>query len=267
MAKQVREVLRTAVWSDSPGALVLGDSVYITAGVREDDDLPVRMPFALVNLGPTTADPDDPNLLSQEIVVVLAVQVLGDPLGECSLVGGPGADSNRFGYSDGRGLLEMEAVLLASVGRLTGADGATIEVSLGSAPAPERLGDDTHLVHRQYVLRATCTRAEEWPAPSELVVGVGTAGQMDITWALAPDRYGRRKTVVRYAASSTPPASASAGTPVTVATETTTSATVSGLAPGTYSVAIFTPYTETGSDSDERYSSQVTGTTRTVVVT
>lgn len=266
--KQIRYLLRTATWSESPAQVVLGTSVYVTQGWDDEADNPVRLPFAIVSLGQQTPDPHDPHLLTQEIILVTAASVHGDPLGEHSLIGGPGASTGRWGKSDGRGLMDLETTLLTSIGRMTGADGTPILVTHGSAPAPEKMGEDVHLVHRQYVLTVVCTRQDEYPAPQNLVVNVSVAGQATLTWDLPPARFDRYAMKVRRASGATAPTSETAGTDVPVGASDT-SVTVTGLSAGTHSFALFMGYDDLAATpaTAHHYSSQVTGSYRSGVVT
>jgi hypothetical protein len=266
--KQIRYLLRTATWTESPQALVLGSSVYVTQGWDDEADNPVRLPFAIVSLGTQTPDLHDPHLLTQEVIVVLATSVHGDPLGENSLIGGPGAASGRWGKSEGRGLMDLETALLTSIGRMTGADGVPILVSHGAAPAPEKMGEDVHLVHRQYVLSVVCTRADEYPAPQNLVVNVATPGQAALTWDLPPARFDRYAMKVRRASGSTAPVSETAGTDVPVSA-LATSVTVTGLSAGVHSFALFMGFDDLAATpaTAHHYSSQVTGSYRSGTVT
>jgi len=258
MAKQIRFRAQRAAWPDTPGGLILGTSVYVTAGLRDDDDKPLRMPFGLINLGTQTPDPEDPDLLTQEFILVIACEVLGDPLGEHSMIGGPSSAgaTNRLGQSQGRGLLDLETALLTSLGKLTGADGTPVIVSHGSSPAPERLDKNVHVVHRQYILTALCTRADEYLAPTDLTIDVTTPGQATLAWVLPPSAYGLRKIILRRASGSTAPSSSTAGTGVTLASDLATSVTVSGLSAGAHSFALFAAFSESGAAVDERFSVQ-----------
>lgn len=266
VAKQLCYLLRTATWSESPNELILGDSVYVTSGVLDDDDLPVRMPFGLIAIGRGVPDEDEPDLIDQEYALVIAASVHGDPLGENVLLGGPGASSGRFGKSDGRGILALDQALLTVVSRLTGAAGTPVVCTAQESPEPERVAGEQHVVWRRHGLKARCTRAEQWQGPQNLTVGVATPGQAVLAWDLPPDSYSRRAMVVRRATGSTAPTSATAGTNVPVSA-LATGVTVTGLAAGAHSFAVFMGHTSSGADSSEFYSAQAVGTYRTGTVT
>lgn len=256
--RQLRQIIATATWPDGSGARVIGDNA---ARITADAEMaPDRLPFALLNVGQQTADADDPGLVDQEFTLVLAVAVPGHDLGEHGVIGGPSAETDRWGFSTNRGLLEVEGPVLSAVQRLNGADGVPIEVRSVSAAAVGKMDRDKSVVWRTYSLAARCTRADEYPAPRNLVA-TGGSGQIVLTWDLPPSRFDLSAIVVRYASGATAPASVSAGTPVTLGSDLATGVTITGLAAGTYSVAVFAKYQDTNA-ADLRYSDQETGSTR-----
>jgi hypothetical protein len=271
MLRQIKWLATRARWAYGTQALVLGESVYATAGIV-DDAVKTRFPLCLLNLGAGRPDPDDPDLIEQDFVLALVTLVHGDPMGEQALGGGP--RTQGIGDSRGRGLAEVEAPVLDALSRLTGADGCPIIVSESSEAAAAVLNDGavgTSGVARVYTLTALCTRQEEWQPPSLLVATqVPPAGTLSVSlsWAIPPLRYDLRQMVLRRAVGATPPASATDGTPVTLSTVLATSVvdTVPGL--GTYSYALFAGYNDAGDDgaTDDHYSSQVVGTYATAVV-
>lgn len=260
--RALRAKVAEAVWPDGTGARVIGENAArITADAQAAPD---RLPFALLNVGQQTADQDDPALVTQEFALVLAVSVPGHDLGEHGVIGGPSAETDRWGFSTNRGLLEVERPVLEAVQRLNGYDGLPIEVRYASAAAVGQMDRDKSVVWRTYTLAALCTRTDEYPAPRNLVA-TGGSGQIVLTWDLPPSRFDLSSIIVRYASGATAPASSSAGTPVTLGSDLATGVTISGLAAGTYSVAAFAKYQDTNA-SDLRYSDQDTGSTRLSVV-
>lgn len=258
--RELRATIANVAWPDGTGAKVVGDAgCYITAGV---DKAPDRLPFALLNVGQQTADDDDPGLVSQDFNLVIAVSVPGHNLGEYHLIGGASAEADRWGFSTGRGLLEVETALLAAIQNMTGADGTPIHVRYGSAAAVQELDGDRSVVVRTYTVTAMCTRVDEYPAPRN-VVATGGSGSIVMTWDLPPSRFDLSSIVVRYASGATPPASSSAGTGATLASDLATGVTIT-LAAGTWSVAVFARYVDTNA-SDVRYSEQEIGSYRASV--
>ena len=260
--RAIRARVAAAPWDTSPSGLIIGSSAYISAGVENDAQLPGRLPFAFLNVGTQTGDLDDAGLVKQEFNLVLVTGVEGHDLGEFNLIGGPSGKTPRSAYSQGRGILEIENGVLAEVKTLTGADGCPILVEHISAAAPQWLRGRS-VVWRQYVLSAWCTRADEYPAPRQLVA-TGGSGEIVLAWDLPPSRFDLDSVILRYASGATPPASATAGTGITLASSLATSVTLSGLGAGTYSVAAFAKYIDTNAN-DPKYSDQETGSYRASV--
>ena len=90
---------------------------------------------------------------------------------------------------------------------------------------------------------------------------------MSLTWANPPSRYDLRRVRLRRAAGSTPPASISAGSEVTLAADLSTSV-VDAVAAGTYSYTLFGCYDETNSppSADQRFSDVEVGAYRAGVI-
>lgn len=258
--RELRRLVTTATWDDGSNGLVIGSSAYIRARVDQDDGFPDRLPFALLNVGNGTPDPDLPGLVSQEFIIVIATRVEGDSHGEAMLIGRKPSTTGKTG---GQGVLPLVVPILASVKYLNGADGLPAKVAHVSTPINEQM-DDGRIAWQQIILRAMCTTENHYPAPCDLVA-TGGSGQIALTWTRTPARFDRQNTIVRYASGSTPPASATTGTGWTLSDAANdTSTTITGLRAGTYSVAIFGGYADFGT-TVHRYSDQVAGTTRASV--
>jgi hypothetical protein len=169
--------------------------------------------------------------------------------------------------------MEIEEEVEKAVGRLTGADGVRATVALVSAPSAQQ-AQGRIVVATEIQVRAGCTVRRHYDAPSFLVA-TGAAGSVSLSWVNPPLRWDqypgdahdgtRLAPILRYASGATPPSSATAGSDGGTLAASATTASVT-LAAGTYSFAIFQPYTETGGSAAERYSAQETGTTRASVV-
>jgi len=254
--RQVEHLVQTAAWTDSPADEVVGTSTYIAANIAEDMQLPGRLPFAFLNLGDWREDDDDPLLGEQDIYLVLATAVGGGAYGGESLVGGAG---RATGTSDGRGILEIQTPVLTQLENMIGVDGNVVRIAPGSAGGGE-WRDGVQLAWRQFVLTVMCSVKNEYPPPSALVA-TGGAGQIALTWTVAPSRFDLDAMIYRYASGATAPATFDAGDGGEVLAATATSATPTGLVAGTYSVAVFARYDDVNT-SDYHYSPQETGTTR-----
>jgi hypothetical protein len=262
--RQLAYLLAAATWPDAPSEKVLGSARAALVG----EDLAAANlragAHALVRPGAYDADPDEPRLLRQELEVVLAVRSEGDPFGERALIGGP--RSGGQGSSGGRGLLEVEEPALAAVDRLTQTTGVRPVVRRASGTVATPVAGSAWLASRVHKVEAIVTRDRYYHPPTKLRATAAGGGAVSLTWALPPDRWDRRRVVLRRAAGATAPSSASAGTSVTLSGSLATSVTDSpGV--GTWSYAMFAAYDETGSATDERWSAQERNTTATVVAT
>lgn len=260
-ARQIRWILANATWPDAGGTTVFGSVVVVTsafAGMFAN----FRSPSLAVRPGSCSEDPEDPGLLTQQIELLLCVAVHGDPVGQNAVIGG-----NRTAgqvRSEGRGLLEVEEEVRRQAKKLGDNDGLRI-VAGETSDGPGLVTEEKmpFAVTRSYTIDVHCTSARYYHAPKNLVA-TGGAGIVTLSWTLPPTRFDTRRVVVRRATGATPPASATAGTDVPVATLAT--GVVDSVAAGTYSYAVFMAYDESGSSTDERFSEQETGTTRSSVV-
>lgn len=172
MAQQMRYVLGAAVWPEGAGALVFGDSLsYVLAGLPDEDELPGRFPFVLINLGGGTTDPDDPNLLEQGFDVLTVVDVPGGRLGEQALTGGA---KSGLGTSANRGVLELNDRVRDALKDLRGVDGAALQLHATSTGAPTRLGRGRHLAIGESNFTAWVTAAPSYTHPTRLAESGGT---------------------------------------------------------------------------------------------
>lgn len=256
VAYQLRHLLRLAAWADGSAELVFGTRVYVAAAPAGELLAANRAPFAVVIPGSADADVHEPRLWRARFEVLVVTAVTGDTFGEAVLLGGP--RSGGQGSSRGRGLLELEEVTLGAVERLDGESGIRMRVVAQSAVAPAPI-PGTVAAQRSYTVEAWCSRSRSYEAPRLLAATASGGGAVALTWSLPAARYDRRRVVLRRASGSTAPSSATAGTGVTLSGDLATShADTPGA--GTWSYALFGAYDETGSGSDERYSSGVTAT-------
>lgn len=271
MVRQARYLLLARQWPDSPTEYVFGQdggdlagAVRITNGGYEDSALAeLRRPFALLSVDEAVADDEEPGLILQRFGLILVHAVEGSRYGERAIVGGPLEAGVTIGGSEGRGLLDIETQAAAAIGKLTGADGARSVLAFTGSERMTREGS-LLVAARRYSFSAWCSVQPHYDPPVHLVA-TGGVGSVSLTWTLPPARWDRYEVVLRRAAGGTPPSGPTAGQGVTLSGLLATSKTDSGLAPGTYSYAIFGGYDETGAAASQRYSSQVLGTTRSSV--
>lgn len=267
---QAQWLVRRAVW-DTGAAETIVRWCAVIAGPDDPGLTDFATPFACIHPNGEEADEEDPKLTISSLSLVVVQSNEGQDMTQASILGGsrPGGP----GSSRGRGALEIREELLKNLGALTGADGCRAAVVYRSSPAVA-VANGRNVVATEATLQAYTTVAQHYDPPLFLV-GTGAAGSVTLTWVNAPLRWDqytgtahdgtRLAPIIRYATGATAPATATDGTGVSGITAGDTSKTVS-LAAGTYSFAIFQPYTETGGASAERYSAQELSTTSLSVV-
>lgn len=221
-------------------------------------------PLVAFGVGDAEVDAGSASLLTLSVPLTLAVMVNNDRAAMASLVGGTGlrkVGATDFGQhsSQGRGLLEVEEVILAAIRQGAGDVGIACQVAQAGA-AMVGVADGTQLATCEHRLSLRVTADRYYHAPQRVTLSGGT-----LSWALPPDRFDRFKIVVRYASGSTAPSGPTAGTPLTPASNLATSV-ATGLSAGTYSFAVFCAYDETRDvvlgqtlSEAQRYSSQEVG--------
>lgn len=274
-AQQLRHLLETATWSDSPNDLIFGANGHVQIYGRlpiQSDATPLgHAPIALIGVGDAEPDTDDPDIFEHRFKLALAVTVVGDPYGSGAIIGANWSIAGDTWQGEGRGLLQFEEEALGAIGRLTGANGVPIACSLRSGAEPVPIGDGLHVMAREYDLSMWCTRQRGYDNPYDLAATNNGDGTVTLTWKIPPgDRYDYRDLVLRHASGSTAPASVTAGTDVDLDDPSVAKAllTVNHTpgSDGAHSYAIFAGFTDTGAASNERYSDQKAGTTATVTV-
>lgn len=254
-ARQLKHLLLAAAWPGGATERVFG-AVVVSQATSDRVLGSARLPLALIRVGGGTADDQEPRLIRESLEVVLMAQVPGDALGEAALIGGPRAGG--VGSSGGRGLLELEEVLLGAAAKLGGSSGIRLRLS-GKSRGEAQL-DEVHggIVARGYVFEAWLGSARSYPPPVNLVATDQGGGDVELTWDLPPDRFDRLEVVLRRAAGATPPSSPTDGTGVTLGSALATSVTDSPGA-GTFSYALFAGYDETSESptTTDRWSSAV----------
>lgn len=277
VARQLAYRLRSRTWPDGAAENIVR-TAYVSAEGLEEVALELAPPYALITIGSAQTDPEAADLIRQTFDVLLVASGEGDEIGQRAVAGGPRSAAGQ-GSSLGRGLLEIEEEMMRALGLdPSGSAGESLGIGLrcthrGAAAGAKTSGLGS-LVARSYALEAVCTRRRTYHAPLRLTA-TGGVGQVTLAWALPPDRFDRRRMVVRRLAGAVAPALPTAGTDVPVAALAVGVADA-GLAPGDYSYGVWMAYNETwteqhdaatASASDERFSDQETGTTRTTTVT
>lgn len=165
MALQIRHELRTVTWTG--GEVVFGSrGAVIYAGTPNEKQFPPAFPWVLVGLGSGTMDPDHPDYITQTFGLMVAANVVGDPMGEFALMG---SSSQSNTSSAGRGVLEVAERARFAVQSLTGADGAQVLVSGASTGGPFPLGQTgRHIAVQEFSLTALCTSQLHYAAPQQI---------------------------------------------------------------------------------------------------
>lgn len=271
-AQQVKYLLQQQVWTG--GATVFArESVLCLASDSELEalDSHLVLPCAVVVPGGGQSDPqagDLPSLWSQELIVALAARNFNDRTGQAPVMG-----ASRVGITDsrGRGVLELEQPLMATIERLVADSGIIIALKSQSGVLTRVDQQDRAYAIKEYTFEVTCTSAPHYP-PARRIAGTNPgAGQAYLTWANPPSRYDRYRMVVRRAAGSSAPATPTSGTGVTLGSSFAETVLDTGLAAGTYSYSVFAMYDDfttsnnvAAPGSDVRYSDALS---KTVVVT
>jgi hypothetical protein len=259
--RQLKDTLTSAAWTDGVADVVFG-SVIVAAAIPEKGFGRLRFPLAHIIPDSAEADEEEPELVLQDFVLRIVQRVENDAYGETAILGG--ARSNGQGSSDGRGILEIEEEALKSIGAVSRLGGIQIRERWRSAVAAsevERLGN---VVLREIGFRSWNSTLRSYPAPSRLAGAVPGGGVVNLSWSLPTTRFDTYALVLRRAAGSTAPATATSGTGVTVGALVTSVSDTPGA--GTFSYALFMGYDEINdpTSSADRYSS---GDNVTVVAT
>jgi hypothetical protein len=271
--RQMRYRCWSKVWPGSGGERVVATPI-ISPGMTVEELLgAVRAgPMVAFNAGDDQADEASGALGVAVIPVTIAVQMSNDRTGSGALVGSHGARLHSDGAygqtsSQGRGLLEVEEVVLDAIRQGAGDIGLSMQARPVGAPMAGSVGG-LGIAVREYRIEVRCMSARHYHPPQRLVA----TGNV-LSWALPPDRFDRYKIVLRYASGATAPTGPTAGSPITLASDLATSVDVTGtLAAGTYSFALFAAYDETRDvvlgqtlSEAQRHSSQEVGSYRNSV--
>lgn len=172
MAQQIRYVLSTETWPESPNDLVFGDRLsFVLTGLPDEKELPGAFPFVLVSAGPGTADPDDPNLMEQTFDVLAVASVSGGRMGEKSLIGGP---KSALGSSANRGVMELNDRVRAALQKLSAIDGAGLQLHTSSVGKPQSIGGGRALAYGETTLSGWVTAEPSYSSPTRLAVAGST---------------------------------------------------------------------------------------------
>ncbi len=144
-------------------------SVVITQAPLEQAMSQLKTPYCLIRLGSSTADDEEPALLTQQINILLVVSVYGDYMGERPMIG-----SNVETKSpQGRGILEMQRELLAVCRLLNDTTGVRILERAKSAVMVNKDEEFGYIAAREYAFDLKCT---DYPELFSISGSVGISG-------------------------------------------------------------------------------------------
>jgi len=243
MAQQIRHVLSTATWPESPSKVVFGSRLaYVVAGLPNEDELPGAFPFVLVTLGSGTTDPDDPNLMDQTFDVLTVADVSGGRMGEQALVGGA---KSALGTSANRGVLELNERVRDALKDLRGVDGAALQLHSATTGSPIQLGKGRHMAIGESTFTGWITAAPSYTHPVRLA-------KTGSVWTWTGGQCSSRFDFIRYRlgyVAGTAPAQTPGDMDAIVYTGTAATVTIAPVAGKTYS--IFADYGSRGGTAVE----------------
>jgi hypothetical protein len=153
-------------------------------------------------------------------------------------------------------LLEVQEQVFDVLDLLTGADGIEINHRASSMVDAAQIGK-TWIAARAYRFDMLTTTDKYFHPPTRLAATDQGGGTARLTWKAAPTRFDTLggdtpKYTLRRASGSTPPASETSGTGVSVTDGVVTHDDTPGS--GTWSYSLFAQYDETGTGTAEKYS-------------
>jgi hypothetical protein len=245
--KQIQYFLRLRNWPGSSSKVFAKNSVIISTAAPDEIVVGERIaPYAVLVPLAATTDEDEPGLIRQTIAVRIGAYA-EDQLGETSLVGGHRISVNA---SPGRGVLEIESEVFATIGQLTEQYGVWIQSRQSSAAAGEFAQNaGKYCTWREYQFECVTTEAKYYPPPIDPYysgkVVIGGVPTYYIDWINPPGRWDLYCNVLRYKAGITPPSSPTDGLPGTLPSLLHNRGSIINPASGTYSVSVFSAYDET----------------------
>lgn len=262
IARQVRKLLSDRVW-EGTGGKVFG-AVRVTNGLVDSAVANLlAFPIALIRVGDGDAEDQLPGHITRGMEVFIMQKAAGDQVGENAMIG---ANRASQGASQGRGLLELEEEVHATLRELMDSGGVRSIFKSAAMAAPEwdeNAGMTTAEVLK-FEMDATDTR---YYHPPQDLMATGGVGSVSLTWTLPPARFDRYRVRLIRKAGASAPANVADGTEVALSGPLATSKTDT-VAAGTYSYTIFASYDETNipPSADQRTSEVETGSFRAGVV-
>ena len=272
VCKQIKYLLQQRKWeNDASGSFVFNaNSVNVTVGPMEQAFSTMITPVALIRPGAATSDPthdEEPNLIMQSLGVMLSVVVPGDEIGENALLG---AGRQSQTSSKGRGLLEVEEELYASISLLNSVNGLEVYNRAKSDAIAELVDENRYSAYREYTFEVLSTSERFYPSVTRMTaVDAAGAGDATLTYLHAPIRFDITEARILRVSGATPTTNptdgsatvvAAGGGALTLGIKTVTDSPTAGQ----FSYSIWQAYDETGNGTVDRYSDNAATATVTV---
>lgn len=244
VARQVQSLLRDATYADGTTKVFAENSVIVSLGTWADVFRDRQVPMAIVVPSSEEIDPtmnERSDLVTIAFQVLLIVSVTGDEWGEKALLG-----ANRRANGQGKGLLEVEARVKTALLMLGPSSGLPIYFRDTGSGDPVKSDRNSYIASSVMRFTAKGTTFPTYEAPTGLAA-TGGSGQAALSWTLSP-RFDAYRYVLRRASGSTPPATITDGSGVTLSSNLAVSKTDTGLAAGAYAYSLFLQYDDTDSN-------------------
>ena len=267
--RQLKYLLLQRKWDGSGSDVFQDNSIVITVAPDEQALANLISPTAIIRPMGAQSDPihdEEPDLIMQSVGVRLSTTVPGDALGEYALIGGGRQSSTD---SRGRGLLEVEEELFASLAELGTIDGVVIYNRAKSAADAELDSENRYSAFRTYMFEVLTTETRYYhPVLGFIATDSAVSTFAELNWTPAPMRFDSRGVRILRKAGSTP-ATNPIDLTATVLMDGSSFPSPAGYyrdrpGVGTFSYTIWVTYDEFGSNTTERYSDYMTSV---VVVT
>lgn len=279
IARQVRYLLGQRKWEGNASydPIFGSEAVCISVADIEAFLAYARTPCAMIRIGDAAFDPDhgeESGAMQFGFTIRLIQAVFGDATGEAALIGAyrAGATTTGQASSQGRGLAEIEEEVRAAVSWLRIKNGVRVQFAGKSGIGYAVSSDGNHKVFRDLIFEAQATSDRDYETATNFRATNGV-GSIALAWTNPPDRFDLYKIVIRRAAGSTPPATVTDGTGVTIAVNTITalvtrndltSSLTDTIVAGTYSYSFFAQYDETHNPGSAPTSAERTSPAATI---
>lgn len=244
LAHQIRYLLENRCWNADAANNRVFRSVYVSPSSQADLLDRARFPLVIINDAGTEFDQGEREQLRKQEMrwdLTLVIGHEGSGSGSMLLLGGQ--RSAGLGSSSGRGLLEVRRELLDELASLGPSDAAGLRWGAASAAGALRV-DEKNLVAQRFQFSSTVGNQREYRPPARFASSVG-GGTVTLTWLAPPMTWALYRYMVRRASGSTPPATISDGTEVSLGSDLALTVADSPGS-GTWSYSIWAVYDERG---------------------